>query len=312
MRAVQYDDYGDIDVLNVADSGIPAFSEDEVLIKVGAAALNPFDWKLRSGMLRDFFELEFPITPGREGCGEIVELGKDLNASGLARGQTVSFICSRLQQGSLAEYVAVSGRDSVVPVAGNLTLQESAAIALGGLSAWNALVDTAKIEAGMRVLIHGGSGGVGSTAIQIARHFGAETLATCSSENVGKVEMLGAQAIAYDRVDFAAEVSDCDVVFDTVGGQVHMDSYKVLRKGGRLVYLLAQPFADLSGDFGVEDLQVKVLGHTANLRHVIDLAAQGVLKPVIGHSLRLHDFRQAFEVGESGKAGGKIVLTIGG
>ena len=92
MRAVQYDDYGDIDVLNVADSGIPAFSEDEVLIKVGAAALNPFDWKLRSGMLRDFFELEFPITPGREGCGEIVELGKKHDLTRILVGEVLATV----------------------------------------------------------------------------------------------------------------------------------------------------------------------------------------------------------------------------
>lgn len=310
MRAIQYASYGDRDVLHIADSDIPRISDDEILIKVRAASLNPFDWKLRSGMLADFFEAEFPITPGRDGCGEIVELGKNVDGTRLARGQLVSFICSRLQRGSLAEYAAVSGQDSVVPVAENLTPQESAAIPVVGLSAWNALVDTAEIEAGMRVLIHGGSGGVGSIAIQIAQHFGADIFATCSSANVERVETLGAQAIPYDRVDFTSEVSGCDVVLDTVGGQVHEDSYKTLKRGGRLVYLLARPFNDLSADYGVEDLQVNVLGHTANLCNVMDLAATGVLKPVIGHSLRLDDFRQAFELGESGKAGGKIVLTI--
>ncbi len=310
MRVIQYANYGDRDVLHVAETDTPRISDDEVLIKVRAASLNPFDWKLRSGMLADFFEMEFPITPGRDGCGEIVELGRNVDGGRLTRGQLVSFICSRLQHGSLAEYAAVSGHDSVVAVAENITLQESAAIPVVGLSAWNALVDTAEIEAGMRVLIHGGSGGVGSLAIQIAQHFGADTFATCSYANVERVEALGAQAIPYDRVDFTCEVSDCDVVLDTVGGQVHEDSYKTLKRGGRLVYLLARPFNDLSADYGVEDLQVNVLGNTANLCNVMDLAATGVLKPVIGHSLRLDDFRQAFELCESGKAGGKIVLTV--
>lgn len=310
MRAIQYASHGDGDVLHLVDADIPQISDDEVLIKVRAASLNPFDWKLRSGMLRDFFEMEFPITPGRDGCGEIVELGRNVDRGKLTRGQFVSFICSRLQHGSLAEYAAVSANDSVVALAENITLQECAAIPVVGLSAWNALVDTANIEAGMRVLIHGGSGGVGSIAIQIAQHFGADTFATCSYANVERVETLGAQAIAYDRVDFTGAVSNCDVVLDTIGGQVHEDSYKILKSGGRLVYLLARPFSDLSADYGVEDLQVNVLGNTANLCKVMDLAAAGVLKPVIGHSLRLGDFRQAFELGESGKAGGKIVLTI--
>ena len=110
--------------------------------------------------------------------------------------------------------------------------------------------------------------------------------------------------------DFTNSVADCDVVFDTVGGQVHQDSYKVLKRGGRLVYLLAKPFDDLSGDYGVEDIQVNVFGHTANLAKVIEFASKGIIKPLIGHSLRLSDFRKAFELGESGQAGGKIVLAV--
>jgi NADPH:quinone reductase-like Zn-dependent oxidoreductase len=97
---------------------------------------------------------------------------------------------------------------------------------------------------------------------------------------------------------------------DTVGGQVHEDSYKVLKRGGRLVYLLAKPFNELSGDYGVEDIQVNVYGQTANLVKVIEFASKGIIKPIIGHALGLSDFRKAFELGESGQAGGKIVLTI--
>jgi NADPH:quinone reductase-like Zn-dependent oxidoreductase len=310
MRAVYYEEYGDISVLELGETSKRNISDDEILIRVRAASLNPFDWKLRNGMLRSFFESDFPITPGRDGCGEIVELGNNVRDLPLDEGQRVSFISSRLQHGSMADYAAVFGKNNVVPAADNLSVQESAAIPLVGLSAWNAMVDTAEIHAGMRVLIHGGSGGVGSVAIQIAQHFGADVYATCNSANVDIVEKLGAHAIPYDLEDFTNSVADCDVVFDTVGGQVHQDSYKVLKRGGRLVYLLAKPFDDLSGDYGVEDIQVNVFGHTANLAKVIDFASKGIIKPLIGHSLRLSDFRQAFELGESGKAGGKIVLAI--
>ena len=172
------------------------------------------------------------------------------------------------------------------------------------------MVDTAQTQAGMRVLIHGGSGGVGSVAIQIAHHFGADIYATCHSANVERVEKLGAHAISYDLEDFTSAVSDCDVVLDTVGGQVHEDSYKVLKKGGRLVYLLARPFNDLSADYDVEDIQVNVFGNTANLVKVIDFARKGIIKPHIGHSLGLDDFDKAFELSESGNAGGKIVLNL--
>lgn len=310
MRAIQYDSYGDRDVLHIADSNVPGISENEVLIRVQAASLNPFDWKLRRGMLRDLFEMNFPITPGRDGCGEIVEPGNNARDVSLNEGQRVSFISSRLQHGSMAGYVAVFAKNNVVPLADNLTLQESAAIPLVGLSAWNAIVDTARIQAGMRVLIHGGSGGVGSLAIQIAQHFGADIFATCHSANVRRVEKLGAHAIPYDLGNFTDSVSDCDIVLDTVGGQVHEDSYKVLKKGGRLVYLLAKPFNDLSADYDVEDIQVNVFGNTANLAKVIDFARKGIIRPCIGHSLGLSDFKRAFELGESGKAAGKIVLNL--
>jgi NADPH:quinone reductase-like Zn-dependent oxidoreductase len=310
MRAIQYASYGGREVLHMADAGVPGISENEVLIRVLAASLNPFDWKFRNGMLRSFFESEFPITPGRDGCGDIVELGDNVRDLSLVEGQRVSFISSRLQHGSMADYAAVFGKNSVVPAPDNLSIIDSAAIPLVGLSAWNAMVDTAEIQAGMRVLIHGGSGGVGSVAIQIAQHFGADVYATCNSANVDIVEKLGAHAIPYDLEDFTDAVVDCDVVLDTVGGQVHEDSYKVLKKGGRLVYLLAQPFNDLSADYGVEDIQVNVFGQTANLAKVIDFASKGIIKPLIGHALRLSDFKKAFELGESGQARGKIVMTI--
>lgn len=310
MRALYYEEYGDADVLKHGETRNPEISDDEVLIRVRAASLNPFDWKLRNGMLRDFFEIDFPITPGRDGCGEIVELGKNVGGMRLEQGQLVSFILSELQHGSMAEFVGVSGNDNVVPAADNLSIQGSAAIPLAGLSAWNAMVDTAQTQAGMRVLIHGGSGGVGSVAIQIAHHFGADIYATCHSANVERVEKLGAHAIPYDLEDFTSAVSDCDVVLDTVGGQVHEDSYKVLKKGGRLVYLLARPFNDLSADYDVEDIQVNVFGNTANLVKVIDFARKGIIKPHIGHSLGLDDFDKAFELSESGNAGGKIVLNL--
>ena len=116
--------------------------------------------------------------------------------------------------------------------------------------------------------------------------------------------------MSYGLEDFTSAVSDCDVVLDTVGGQVHEDSDKVLKKGGRLVYLLARPFNDLSADYDVEDIQVNVFGNTANLVKVIDFARKGIIKPHIGHSLGLDDFDKAFELSESGNAGGKIVLNL--
>jgi len=313
MRAICYENYGGPDVLAIVETAAPEIGEDEVLIRVEAASLNPFDWKLRKGLLREFISVDFPLTPGRDGCGTIVRLGKavpELAQGGLAEGQRVSFISSRLQSGSCAEFAAVRASDFTVPAPQNLSVAESAALPLVGLSAFNALVDTASLEAGMRVLIHGGSGGVGSIAIQLARHLGAEVYSTCSGASVERVTGLGAEAIAYDEVDFADAVSDCDVVLDTVGGRVHEKSYEVLKPGGCLVYLQAAPFRDRSREFDVDTRQAIVLNRTANLRHVIDLAADGIIRPVIGRELPFEEFDRAFAQAEAGRAGGKIVLHI--
>ena len=313
MRALNYERYGGIDALQIGEISVPEVADDEVLIRVHAASLNPFDWKLRNGMLRDFFEIEFPITPGRDGCGEIISLGKMVDedrSAVLQPGQRVSFVSSRMQHGALAEFAAVKAQDFVVPAPQNMTDQQCAALPLVGLSAWNALVDTAELQRGMKVLIHGGSGGVGSIAIQVARHLGADVYATCSTANVKRVEDLGAAAIPYDRVDFTEVVSDCDVVLDTVGGEVHERSYRVLRKGGCLVYLIAKPFDDVSAKFDVQTRQAVILNSTKNLRRVMELAGRGIITPNVSKSLPLSEFRDAFRLVESGTAGGKVVLEI--
>ena len=315
MRTLNYEDYGGIDAFKISETPVPEIADDEILIRVHAASINPFDWKLRNGMLRNFFDMEFPITPGRDGCGEIVSLGKTAEQNNdvlLQPGQLVSFISSRMQHGSMAEFAAVKAQDFIAPAPKDMTAQQCAALPLVGLSAWNALVDTAELQPGMKVLIHGGSGGVGSIGIQVARHIGAEIYATCSSANVGAVENLGATAIPYDSIDFTEAVSDCDIVLDTVGGEVHEKSYTVLKKGGCLVYLIAKPFNDLSGEFDVETRQAIILNRTENLRQVMDLADSGILIPNVSQSLPLTEFREAFQLAESGNAGGKVVLELRG
>ncbi len=315
MRALRYGSFGDAGVLALQDVPRPAIGADEVLIRVAAASLNPFDTKLRSGQLGDLFEVDFPITPGRDGCGEVVFLGdsagEDLGAV-LKPGQRVCFVSSDIQHGSLAEFVAVKAKGFVVAAPRTVTDVACAALPLVGLSAWNALVDTAELQRGMKALIHGGSGGVGSVAIQIARHLGAEVYSTCSSANVERVEGLGAIAIPYDSVDFTKVVPGCDVIFDIVGGRVREESYKVLNKDGRLVYLIAEPVKDISGNADVRTRQVMVTDRVANLRHVMELAADGIIVAQVAKVLPLAEFGAAFQLLESGSASGKVVVELHG
>ena len=311
MRAISYKKYGGIDAMEISESSMSTNSDDEILIRVHAASINPYDWKLRNGMLRDFFDIEFPITPGRDGCGEIVAIGKHANwesSAELRLGQRVSFISSQIQRGAMAEFTTVKASGFTAPAPHNMTDEQCAALPLTGVSAYSALVETAELMSGMKVLIHGGSGGVGSIAIQLARHIGAEVYATCGSANAGLVEALGAKAIPYDRVDFTEVISDCDVVVDTVGGEIHEKSYSVLKKGGRLVYLIAKPFNDVSDNFDIETHRVIVMNQTSSLCHVMDLAARGILRPNVSNVLPLTGFREAFQLVETGKPTGKVVV----
>ena len=280
MRALRYDRFGGVDVLALETVPRPTVGDDEVLIRVRAASLNPYDVKMMSGQLSEFFEVDFPITPGRDGCGEVVAVGGSVSDElhiQLRPGRRVCFVSSDTQLGSVADFVAVKAKGFVVAACPSITDAACAALPLVGLSAWNAIVDTADVQRGMRVLIHGGSGGVGSVAIQIARHLGAEVYSTCSSANTGRVDGLGAVAIPYDRSDFTKVVSECDVVFDTVGGRVREESYKVLATGGSLVYLIAEPVKTASARDDVSTRQVMVMDRIENLRHVVDLAEAGVI-----------------------------------
>ena len=221
MKAIQYSDYGDAEILDLVDMPDPEPGPGQVLVEIHAASVNPVDWKIRSGLLRRFFEVEFPVI--RDGAGVVAAVAND--AADVAVGDEVCFIARHMGQGSYAEKIVLDA-ESVVSKPANVSFAEAAAFPLAGMTAWAALVDTAPVEPGMKVLIHGGSGGVGGIAIQLARHRGAgEITATCSAANADQVIALGAdRAIAYDQQDFAAAIDDQDLVFDTCGGEVHRKS----------------------------------------------------------------------------------------
>jgi NADPH:quinone reductase-like Zn-dependent oxidoreductase len=246
MKAVRIFGYGDESVLEYGEAPEPVPGPGEVLIEVRAASVSPADWKIRKGELQKFFPLEFPAILGRDGAGVVMDLGASVD--GAAIGDEVCFIVPRGGQGPYAERVVVPA-GLLAPKPGNIDFADAAAFPLAGLTAWAALVDTAPVGPGVKVLVHGGAGGVGGMAVQLGRHFGAEVAATCSDANVDYVRDLGAsQVVAYDRQDFVALVEGCDVVFDTVGGDVHRRSYEVLKPGGVLVYVIADPIEDLSAE----------------------------------------------------------------
>jgi NADPH:quinone reductase-like Zn-dependent oxidoreductase len=190
---------------------------------------------------------------------------------------------------------------------------DAAAIPLAGTSAWIPIVEIAKVSDGMEVLVHAGAGGVGSLAIQIARARGAQVTATCSERNAELVSSFGAhRVIAYDRVPFEKQVGDIDVVFDTMGGDIHHRSYEVLKRGGMMVCLDTEPFVNLGAQYGVTVVQAPILPRRDILESLLGMAEAGTLRVFVEQVLPITEFRQAQELSQGGHVRGKIVLQLRG
>ena len=307
MKAVLYDRYGGPEVLRFADVPEPEPGAGEVLIQVRAASVIPGDWKLRAGHLQSMFPVTFPKIPGRDGAGTVAAAGPGADYAKV--GDAVCFVTEHTEAGSNCEFVA-RGRERIVAKPDGLSFAEAAALMHAGVCAWICLVETARVEAGMKVLVHGGAGAIGGMAVQIARHFGAEVAATCHSRNVSYVESLGAiRPIAYDLEDFGEVVREVDVVVDLIGGDVHHRSYPVLRKGGTMVWLIAAPFEDRSAAFGVRTVQAEIHDDRRVLEAVVALAADGAVKPQVSRRMALEDAAEAHRLLEAGEnSRGRIVL----
>jgi NADPH:quinone reductase-like Zn-dependent oxidoreductase len=307
MTAIQLSDYGPAEVLSARRIAMPQPGPGEVSIAMHAASVNPIDWKVRAGQLKQVFPVAFPMTTGRDGAGIVTAVGAGVDAAMI--GRRVCFLASR-GVGTWAEQIVLPAA-LAVPIPDTLSFVDAAALPLAGLSAWAALLTEAQLGAGMRVLIHAAAGGVGTLAVQIARDRGAQVYATCSSGNLDYVRALGVDdAIAYDRDKFDGRLSELDVVFDPIGGEVHDRSYAVLRQGGTLVCLTAEPFKDRGAEFGVDVKVAKVLPDPVALGDLVGLVRAGRLMPIVEHVLPLSDFIAAQRASEHGHARGKTVLQI--
>ncbi len=307
VLAVQYDAYGGPEVLQLRRIAPPLPGPGEAVVRVEAASVNPIDWKVRSGMLQKFFPISFPATTGRDGAGTVIATAPDVDASLIGAG--VCFMAPR-GVGTWAQQIALPAA-LLARIPAGLSFEQAAALPLAGVSAWIGLVETAKVGAEMRVLVHAAAGGVGHLAVQIARARGADVIATCSAANVEFVRGLGAsEVIAYDRAPFEQKVHDLDVVFDVIGGEVHARSYRVLKRGGVMACLAAAPYQDQGAAYGVEVRMARVMPDPAALAALVDLAAAGRLKASIDRVLPLADFDEAQARSQTGHARGKTVIKL--
>lgn len=302
-RGVRYHEYGDPSVLKVEDIPRPTPNAGEVLVRVRAAGVIPMDWKLRAGHLKEFMPLEFPHVPGYELAGTVEAIGEGVTA--LRPGDDVFGRGS----GAYATH-AVAPVATVAKKPAQLSFEQAAHLGMSGVTAWQ-LVDAAELQEGQRVLIHGGAGGVGSIAVQLAHLKRAHVLATTSTENVEHVRALGAdEVIDYTSVRFEDAVNSVDVVLDTVGGDALDKSWGVLKPGGLLITIAAMmPDAATAAAHGV---RTAGLPRTENTTPILDklaeLAVSGVIKPQVAETFPLEDAVRAHAASETGHGRGRRVL----
>jgi NADPH:quinone reductase-like Zn-dependent oxidoreductase len=308
MKSVRIHNYGGPEVLRYEDAPRPYPKAGEVLIRVHAVGVNPLDWKVRAGRMKDFVQHKLPLIPGWDVSGVVEEIG--LGVSQFEKGDEVFAMADPTRDGAYADYIAVRATVLVLKPK-SLHHVKAAAIPLATVAAWRSLFDLGQLEAGQRVLIHGGSGGVGHFAVQLARWKGAYVFATASTANQELLRHLGAHVtIDYTKQCFEDVASKIDIVLDTIGGETQERSWQALRKGGTLVSLVQAPSQEKANENGVRAAMVSNSPNAAWLAEIAKLIDSGTLKPTIDRVLPLSEARRAHELSESGHVRGKIVLRV--
>ncbi|WP_434990985.1 NADP-dependent oxidoreductase [Xanthomonas melonis] len=306
MKAVRIQQFNDRPTL--ADIPVPDVAPDQVLVRVRAAALNPLDALVVSGVAQHFFDIALPITLGTDLVGTIERVGTMVTQ--WRTGDRVLVWTDAGRSGAMGEFAAVPA-SVCVALPPSLSAAEGAAIPTAGITAWHALFSAAQLTAGETVLIHAAAGGVGSFAVQFAHKAGARVIATASGDGVELARSLGAdEVIDYTAQDFSSCVSNVDVVLDLIGGQTQTRSYAVLRKGGRLVSTTMPPDQANAEAAGVTASIFYAKPYADRLGQLVsDIVAQGV-RVVIDSNVAIDAFDQAWARLTSGKARGKIVISV--
>ncbi len=317
MQAIVIDAFGGPEHMALRDIPEPVPQAGEVLVRIDYAGVNPIDWKLREGMMAKVFPHHFPLTLGWDASGAIVQVGAGVDRGCI--GQAVFAYCRQFgapaQHGTYAQYIALPAA-LAVPAPPNLSAAQAAAIPAAALTAWQGLFDAGALRRAETVLILGGAGGVGTLAIQLARHAGACVFATASEGNHALLAALGADAaIDYDGGALEAAVRQLapggvDLVFDCVGGAYLTLGPRLARRGGRLVAIAGAPDAELARELGVSAERIVVGANPAQLRQVANLLATGQIVAPPVEELALHQAALAHARSKAGHVRGKLVLRI--
>jgi NADPH:quinone reductase-like Zn-dependent oxidoreductase len=305
VKAVFIEKFGGAEVLHSGEQPDPAAAAGEVVVDVVAASVNAADWKVRAG---EYSQATFPLILGRDFSGLIASLGPGVDD--LKVGDPVFGVLDAGKEGAYAEKVAIKA-PLVAKKPASLSDVDAAALALTGLTAIRSIEDTLKLQRGEKILIQGGAGGVASLAIQLAKHIGAHVITTTSTANIDYVRGLGAdQVIDYSTTDFTRAVANCDAAFDTVGGDVAIKSFAVLKPGGRAAFIASGWKAPQPTRGDVTSLRPNVVRARAPLERIAQLVAAGAVRPPEVKLFRLSQAQEAQRLSESRHFRGKLVFQV--
>ncbi|MGK6306088.1 NADP-dependent oxidoreductase [Variovorax sp. DT-64] len=333
MKAFIIDRYEKQKAGRIAEMPEPEVRDDDVLIRVHAASINALDSKIKSGEFKLVLPYRLPLILGNDVAGTVVRVGALVR--GFKPGDEVYSRPDDDRIGTFAEFIAVKA-SSLALKPTNLSMVEAASVPLVALTAWQVLVETAKLKKGQKVLIHAGSGGVGTIAIQLAKHLGAFVATTTSTANIAWVKALGADlVIDYKQQDFATVLRDYDVVLNSLGKDELNRSLQILKPGGHLISISGPPtpaFAVARGlawplrqvlrllSFGIRNKARKngvqytfvfMQADGAQLREISALIESGTIRPVVDKVFPFQDTHKALAYVESGRAKGKVVVQVG-
>lgn len=310
MKAARLINYGETDSVVITEVEKPTVGPDNILIEVHAAGVNPIEWKVQLGYMKDFMPLQLPITLGGDVAGIVTEVGE--NVTDFKPGDAVFGQGSVLAgaSGTFAEYNLTVAK-SIAKKPELVSFEDAGSASLTGVSAIQALYEHLTLQPDQTILIQGGTGGIGSVAIQIAKHIGAKVITTASTDSADFAKNMGAdEVIDYKTQKFEEIVKDVDAVFDTVGGETTTRSYQVLKKGGKLVSMVTPPDEALMKQYEVEAMYQGTKVTTEKLQKLGSLIADGVITVHIAKTFALDETAKALDYLRTQAPNGKVVIKV--
>ncbi len=312
MKSAQINRYGGSEVIEInQNTPEPTLSSGKVLVSIKSAGVNPADWKIREGAFQQMIDLQFPFTLGMDFSGVIKQVGEGVS-SDFKQGDEVYGQAGVINGGSGAfAEMALAKTESIANKPKRLSHVEAAALPLVGVSAWRALIENIGLSKGQRILIHGGAGGIGSIAIQLAKYLGALVATTVSANDKVFVQELGADhVIDYMSQNFEDLLHDYDSVFDTVGGETYKRSFKVLKKGGIIISMLDQPNSELMNQYNVKAIFQFTQADRQRLTKLAEWVDQNNIRVNTDRTFLLDEADKALDYQKDVHPRGKVVLTM--